>query len=339
MNWHPVDDTPTRSGAMGSDLAYPRGPECFVVEELPLYAASGEGEHLYLELEKWEIDTPELIRRIARALQISEREMGWAGLKDKSATTRQRLSVPRKAGEAGLERILACENLRLLGATPHGNKLRPGHLAGNRFKLLLSGKTEPTDWRVRIAEIEAGGLPNYFGFQRFGSRQSNHIAGLRLLERGARLRGRKQRFLLSAYQSALFNRVLAGRLDRLGTLYTGDLAWLHDRGAIFLVEDPAAEQSRADALAISPSGPLPGGRMTEPGGEVLEQERSAFAEGGWRESFGELLTGGRRPLRVPIAGLAGEWVAEAGLKLEFVLPPGSYASVLLAEFGVRPEGA
>ena len=339
MSWDPILDASSRSGAGPCGLAYPSGPDQFRVEELPLYPASGEGEHLYLEIEKRGIDTPELVRRVAAVLGISDREIGWAGLKDRAAVARQRLSVPRVAGEAALARLAEGEDFEILSAMPHGNKLRPGHLAGNRFTLLLPGDPAAAAWEAGLAEIEALGLPNYFGFQRFGTRCDNHLRGRGMLSRGGRGKGRSARFLLSAYQSELFNRVLAARIDALGTLIAGDLAWIHAKGAVFAVDDPEAEQPRADALEISPSGPLPGGRMSAPAGEVLASESAALAAGGWREEWGRHLTGGRRPLRVPVAELRGEVDPRGGLRLRFVLPPGSYASVLLAELGVFPAAA
>ena len=156
---------------------------------------------------------------------------------------------------------------------------------------------------------------------------------LRALDRGV------LRFYVSAYQSQLFNHVVAERIGSLDRLLAGDLAWRHANGAVFAVEDPAVEQPRADALEISPSGPLFGRRMTRPAGEPdrIEQavlERSAHA----REDFlrpGPLQwKGARRPLRFPLADLAVEAGSDdAGpfLELRFALPPGSYATVVLRE--------
>ncbi|MBN2169965.1 MAG: tRNA pseudouridine(13) synthase TruD [Candidatus Krumholzibacteriota bacterium] len=336
MNWDPVRDIRTRSGATACGLAYPGGVDCFAVEEIPLYEPCGEGDHLYLTVEKRGIDTPELLRRLAAAAGVDRREIGWAGLKDRHAVARQRVSLPRGAAESRLE-ALGDEDYAVLDARPHRNKLRVGHLAGNRFRLLLRGRCDPEALAERLREIRERGLPNYFGFQRFGAQRDSHQRGLHLLRRGGRLRGRHARFLLSAYQAALFNRVLDGRLDGLGSLLPGDLAWIHDKGAIFRVEDPAREQARVDAMAISPSGPLPGRRETRPAGPALDIEDRLLHAAGWEEPFRTRLTGGRRPLRVPVGELESEAGPE-GLRLAFVLPPGSYASVLLAEMGVPPGG-
>ena len=334
MTWHPVTGALPRRRGGPAGLAYPSGSDCFAVEELPLYEACGEGEHLYLTIEKRDIDTPELLRRLGAALGLPPREIGWAGLKDARAMARQRVSVPRRAAEGRLP-VLGDESYRVLDARAHRNKLRAGHLAGNRFRLLLRGETDPDAFAADLALLARGGLPNYFGFQRFGRGADNHHEGERLLRRGSRGRGRRERFLISAYQASLFNRVVVERLGALGTLLTGDLAWIHGKGAVFAVEDATREAARAARLEISHSGPLPGRRMSCPTGEAGELEERLLAEAGWQESFATLLTGGRRPLRVPVDGV--RWEGEAGaLRLEFTLPPGSYASVLLAELGVHP---
>lgn len=336
MNWDPVRDIRTRSAAAPCGLGYPSGVDRFAVEEIPLYEPSGEGEHLHLTVEKRGIDTPELLRRLAAAAGVDRREIGWAGLKDRDAVARQRVSLPRRAAEPRLA-ALGDADYAVLGARPHRNKLRVGHLAGNRFRLTLPGRCDPELLAGRLRELRERGLPNYFGFQRFGAQGDNHHRGLQLLRRGGRLRGRRARFLLSAYQAALFNRVADGRLENLGVLLPGDLAWIHAKGAIFRVEHPDREQARADALAVSPSGPLPGRRETRPAGPALDIEDRLLHAAGWEEPFRTRLTGGRRPLRVPVGDLESE-AGPDGLRLSFALPPGSYASVLLAELGVTPAG-
>jgi len=336
MNWDPVRDIRTRSGATSCGLAYPSGPDRFFVEEIPLYEPGGEGDHLYLTVEKRGIDTPELLRRLAAAAGVDHRDIGWAGLKDRHAVARQRVSLPRRAAEPRLD-ALGDEDYTVLDCRPHRNKLRVGHLAGNRFRLLLDGRCDPETLAGRLRDLRTKGLPNYFGFQRFGAEGDNHQRGLRLLRRGGRLRGRRARFLLSAYQAALFNRVVDGRLEGLGELLPGDLAWIHAKGAIFRVEDPARERARTEALAVSASGPLPGRRETRPAGPALDIEDRLLHAAGWEEPFRSRLTGGRRPLRVPVGELESEAGTE-GLRLAFTLPPGSYASVLLAELGVATGG-
>jgi len=144
-----------------------------------------------------------------------------------------------------------------------------------------------------------------------------------------------RRFFISAWQSALFNRVVARRMPDLGRLIKGDLAWLHDRGAVFEVEDVGAEQGRADRFEISPSGPMFGARMKWPTGRPGEIEAEVLAASGLEaEVFGgggsSGARGGRRPLRVPLVGAAVERAAE-GIRVLFSLPRGSYATVVMDE--------
>jgi len=325
-------ETPPRYRGPAPDLSWPSGSEHFLVEELPLYPASGEGEHLFLRVEKRDLSTPELIARICAALGLDPREAGHAGLKDRQAVTRQGISLPRRAAEGALDR-LGDEQYRVLETRPHGNKLKPGHLAANRFEVFLAGGADEVFMEARLKEIREGGMPNYFGPQRFGMRGDNHELGRHMLEGRRKPQGAKAKLLCNAWQSHLFNRVLAARLEGLSRLMPGDLAWIHAKGAVFRVEDPAAEQARAAALEISPSGPLPGRKMTPARAEAGELERRVLEESGWRPEQDRFLMGARRPLRVPVGELSAG-AEPGGWRLRFVLPPGSYATVLLGELGL-----
>ncbi|MDP6418083.1 MAG: tRNA pseudouridine(13) synthase TruD [Candidatus Krumholzibacteria bacterium] len=321
-------ELPRRSGEEPLPLHWSPSTDTFRVEEIPLYEASGEGEHLYLEIEKQNLTTGELIRRVAETLGIPESRMGWAGRKDRHATCRQRISLPRKEAEKNLGR-LGDDEYQVIEARPHGNKLKTGHLSGNRFTLLLQGEIGDLEHRIRM--LEEQGLPNYYGPQRFGRHGDNAARGHSLLLLNRRPRGSRDKLLVHSYQSFLFNRILADRIQALDQLRFGDLAWIHSKGAIFLVEDPEGEMQRARDLEISPSGPMPGRKMRQAEGSVGETERKTLEEGGWEESFSASLTGARRPLRVPVQGLALK-----GHHLNFSLPPGSYATVLVRELGIQP---
>ncbi|WP_432822691.1 tRNA pseudouridine(13) synthase TruD, partial [Trichloromonas sp.] len=110
-------------------------PEDFLVEEIPLYPPCGEGEHLYLLVEKEGVSTHDMLHRLAKALKVKEREIGYAGLKDAKARTRQTVSITGVKPEQ--VKALEFEDIRILDARFHGNKLRLGHLAGNRFTIRL----------------------------------------------------------------------------------------------------------------------------------------------------------------------------------------------------------
>jgi len=373
-------------------------PDDFQVDEIPLYQACGEGEHLYLEVEKRGVTTFETVKRLARALGVAERDMGYAGLKDERALTRQFISVPGISPERAMG--LDLEGIRILSARRHRNKLRIGHLAGNRFRVRIR-ETVPgaLDHALdSLHVLEQIGVPNRFGEQRYGALGNSHLIGRAILradfeEASRQVIGdpevisndrwrlaaeafRQDRFeralqefpprfhserrliqdlmagktwrqavfglprkllrlYLSAYQSSLFDRVVAMRMATLETLWQGDLAYRHDNGACFLVEDPAAEQERADRFEISPSGPMFGYKMTMAAGQagILEEsllEKEKLDLKSFRIGEGLSMEGERRPLRVPLGEVSA--VAEdGGLLLQFALPRGSYATCVLLE--------
>ncbi|MHC4985968.1 MAG: tRNA pseudouridine(13) synthase TruD, partial [Planctomycetota bacterium] len=156
-------------------------PEDFCVDEAPLYAASGEGPHVYFQIRKVGVPTPAVIDRIARHMNVRPSDIGLAGLKDAQAVATQWLSLEH----ADTERLAAYrdQQVEVVSVTRHSNKLRPGHLAGNRF-------------RIRIRDVDAGaqsaaqavldvlsqrGVPNYFGRQRFGLRDDTDCLGACLI--------------------------------------------------------------------------------------------------------------------------------------------------------------
>jgi len=156
-------------------------PADFYVEEIPLYEACGSGEHLYLTVEKCGITTFDLLRQLARALHCPEREIGYAGLKDARAVTRQTLSVPAHcaAEVAGLE----LPGVRILDARFHRNKLRLGHLAGNRFRIRIHRPDPAALPRAEaiLALLQEFGVPNRFGEQRYGAMGNSHRIGRAIL--------------------------------------------------------------------------------------------------------------------------------------------------------------
>ena len=143
------------------------------------------------------------------------------------------------------------------------------------------------------------------------------------------------KLLVSAYQSSLFNTLVTGRFPDLGRLETGDLAFLHDRGAVFSVEDPEVEQPRADSLEISPSAPLFGRKVTLADGRPGEAERALLEEEGIEPSdFGRLpfkCLGERRPIRVPLESPSVRPDGEDAVVVSFGLPRGSFATTVLRE--------
>lgn len=377
--------------------------EDFFVQEIPLYEPGGEGEHVYCEIQKIGITTFDAIGKIADALHVPSREIGYAGLKDARAITRQTLSIWGTTEQQVMD--LHIPNLTIQWAARHGNKLRIGHLKGNRFAIKIRD-VEPSavvavESAMRI--LHERGAPNYFGPQRFGRRgdndalgeallHGNHAgllkyllgtpnpaiddpqslkareayenrenelavqswprhAGLerrilsRLMKTGkpaaavAAIDDRLRRLWISAFQSRVFNDVVARRITALDHLMLGDLAYKHENGACFYVEDAPLEQPRAQRFEISPTGPLLGYRMSEPRGEPLAIEAEVFQNhhvqaDHFRVAGRHKIKGSRRPLRVQPADIQVEGgVDEAGpyITVAFILPAGSFATSVLRE--------
>ena len=313
--------------------------EDFQVEELPLYEASGVGEHLYLTVEKRGRTTPEVAREIARGLGAGEREVGTAGLKDKRALTVQRISVKTQAPAEEAMR-LSGPGYRVLAAARHGNKLRPGHLRGNRFRIVVRGvqASALAQAEAIAARLRQIGAANLFGLQRFGKSGDNAALGRGLLLRETQVRDRfLRRMALSALQSELFNRCLAARISDglFATAVEGDVLKKRGTGGLFVCEDVAADAPRVASGEVDPAGPLPGHSLFSARGEALRREQAVLAEARVDPaSFaagGEEMQGARRPYRIPVEDLRIEPAGPDALAISFALPKGSYAVSVLRE--------
>lgn len=161
-------------------------PEDFLVEEQPLYEPAGEGEHVYLFVEKTNMTTMDAVRRIAKAFHVKRRDVGYAGLKDKRAITRQHFSVYQPDpihDTSAVEHINFHPNLTVHWSERHTNKLRQGHHAGNRFVIRIRGvsPTKTLSAKRVLDRLAETGVPNFLGEQRFGYRQNGHLLGRLLL--------------------------------------------------------------------------------------------------------------------------------------------------------------
>jgi tRNA pseudouridine13 synthase len=158
-------------------------PDDFIVEEIPAYLPCGSGEHCYLTIEKRGITTLEAIHRIAARLKISERDVGYAGMKDAVGITRQTLSLPKISSEKA--HALQVEGVTVVSAERHTNKLKIGHLKGNRFRVVIRGVSDSAAERIPVILDVLGrrGVPNYFGSQRYGAQGNSHLIGAAMLRR------------------------------------------------------------------------------------------------------------------------------------------------------------
>ncbi|MGE3165471.1 MAG: tRNA pseudouridine(13) synthase TruD [Planctomycetota bacterium] len=383
--------------------------EDFEVTEIPLYPFCGRGEHCYVTVVKTNRTTLEVAEYFARSLGLKSIDVGFAGFKDRRAVARQTFSLMG----VHKDRVWPLETswLHIADVTYHQNKLRTGHLRGNRFRIRIRGVQADALARARaiLARLHEVGVPNFYGPQRFGRFGDNYEVGCAMLHRNPQavadhllaprpgaetetfraryhdgdyegalaelppgrpaeagilhgLRRREgsfrvavrriprelKRMFYSAYQSFLFNWCLRERLewaaDAHGTIWPGDLAFLHAKGACFGVGDGGDDlddaRRRARAGELSPSGPIFGRKMIVPRGREGDLEQAVLAAEKLRPgSFlshvkGIHLDGSRRPYRVPLDEVEvveereGE---ETHLVVSFALPPGSYATIPLRE--------
>lgn len=287
----------------------------FIVNELPLQQPNGEGEHLWLEIEKNGANTVFVAQRLAEAAGVSERDVGYAGLKDRYAVTRQWFSLYLPKGETPDLTLIEHPEFKVLSQSRHINKLRPGHLKGNRFRIMLRDVIgERKAIEANLQAVALHGVPNYFGTQRFGHGGGNVEQGRAMLAREIRVRDPKKKGLyLSAVRSFIFNEVLALRIHQglWGKTLPGD------------VMDESGQ----------PTGPLWGR------GRVSTTEQAQALENAVAASHADLCQGmeyaglnqERRLLVAIPSELTWEWPQPNQLLLTFSLAAGHYATSVLAE--------
>ena len=333
-------------GAPVLDARLRAAPEDFFVEELPGFEASGAGEHLLLTVEKRGMNTAFAARRIAAWAGVDESAIGYAGLKDRHAVTRQRFTVwlPKKIAP-DLE-ALQSDDLRVLEHAWHARKLPRGALAGNRFVLVLRDvEGEHAAIETRLQAIASQGVPNYFGEQRFG-RGGGNVQQAVAMFAGRRVKREERTMLLSAARSELFNRVLAARVEagNWNAALDGEVWMLDGSRSVFGPEAFTDElQARLAAFDIHPTGPLWGEgelRSTDASrdlelaamqGDTATRLRNGLERAGLKQE--------RRALRLRPDAIAWRWLDDGALELAFALPPGCYATTLLRELGDVADSA
>ncbi|MNO79153.1 tRNA pseudouridine synthase D [compost metagenome] len=311
--------------------------EDFQVDEVLDIPLEGEGEHLWLWVEKRGLNTEEAARRLARAAGVPLRAISYAGLKDRQALTRQwfSLHLPGKADPD----LAAAEGdtLRILKQVRHRRKLQRGAHAANGFTLRLTAlEADREALEHRLQRIAREGVPNYFGSQRFGHDGNNVSDARSFAERGSLPEQRNLRSrLLSAARSYLFNRVLAQRVaaGNWAQAQEGDLLAFTDSRSFFPATLAECSDPRLAALDLHPTGPLWGKgeppTTGAPGGieSALGQSEMALCQ--WLAAAD--MAHERRILRLPIQGLAWHYPGPDILQLEFVLPAGCFATVVVRD--------
>lgn len=327
----------------GPPILFRGADDGFVVDEVPAYLPGGQGEHLYLHIRKRGISTPEVWQRLRRAFGVKEIEIGTAGQKDARGITSQWISVPARLVEPRLAEVEAALGVTLLEARRHNNKLRLGHLRGNRFTCRLDSADAaqglaPADvaaLRERAAEVARHGCPNLFGAQRFGHGDRALRDAERFLARPRPAKTKREQFWVSALQSVLFNHWLAARVQDGSWKSAVDGDVLEKRsGAAFDCDDVAVDAARAAAGEVSCSGPLYGRAMRCAQRDALTAEsRSLEALGVSRDALlaqPAFKTGTRRCARMWAEDVVVE-AKDGAVFVSFTLPAGAYASVFLRE--------
>ena len=332
------------------EFLFNKNSDNFTVEEIPLYPFAHTGEWLMLKVRKKNVTTPEMIKRIASHLNISKNQIGYAGLKDKDGLTIQWISVPRIYRDE--VNSFSDREVKILEQDLHRNKLKIGHLSGNKFFVRLK-KVNTTNAKILFSilkDVKEFGIPNFFGEQRFGKFGNNFEEGRKIIEGEKFVKNKRlSKLLISAYQSKLFNEWLKKRIQ-LSSLFEmnkkelleaginkevidfvkkqkhpfkllrGDIMSHYPLGRLFYLEDDESE--RFLKKEITPTGLMPGKKAMRAKDMAREIE----------EKFDDLIPlGGDRRM----AWIFPEIVEKnynkdkAWFELSFILPKGSYATVLI----------
>ena len=334
--------------------------ERFFVEEIPLYSFTGNGNYLILKIEKRDMSTWKLITVLAKATGLQERDIGYAGLKDKNATTIQYISIPKNR-EKELNQNLTTEKIKIVERTYHKAPIKVGHLKGNSFSVILHNihEKDAKFFNTTAKKMQKIGIPNYYGYQRFGEDGRSYLQGKEIAHSGKKLKGSREKLLVSAYQSYLFNRWLEQRvklsavivnndtktaakklqyplelvkvLDKqphFFKLFLGDLIMPYPTGKADYIKEMQYAAQLFLQKKVTPTGLLCGERATRAKSDAYHLE----------EPFDDTelnnLRGDRRLAWIWPKGVETEYHPQTKkLAVTFTLPKGSYATTFLEEIG------
>jgi len=309
-----------------------------VIENLG-YEAEGEGEHAFLLIQKNNLNTQDVVRRLSRLADVKDMNIGFAGLKDRVAETTQSFSIhlPGKPDPDWGE--IEDEKLTVLKAARHKRKIRRGSLRGNHFKLVLRDVDgDQGQFDEQLQKLRQYGVPNYFGEQRFGRDGDNLNKAEKMFAQGSKRPKRHLRsILISAARSWIYNQVLAERIRQRNwdQLLDGEVLLLNGSNRQFADDPEDAELVVRMAQGdIHPSGPLPGkaGHALGPQRDAKLLEDAVMLEyAQWIEGLERMgVDQDRRPLRMVAEDLQWEFAPQS-LTLRFSLQSGCYATSLLRE--------
>ena len=314
-------------------------PLDFQVNEVLDIPFTGEGEHSWLYIEKQQLNTEQVAKRLAEFAQVPVRQVSYAGLKDKQAITRQWFSLQLPGKQSPDFTQLNSEQLKVLQQARHQRKLQRGSHKANQFVITLRQlalDVAPEELEQRLAQISQQGVPNYFGPQRFG-REGFNLAFARQFAASHSLPDKRnvRSRLLSTARSFLFNQILAQRVTsgEWNQLISGDILSFTDSASFFPAAEMKADDLRFAQLDTHPTGALWGK------GELVSSAQAAAYEHSVAEQEADLaswlaaagLKQERRNLRLPVKQLTVKWLDTDALQLAFQLPVGCYATVVLRE--------
>ena len=324
---------PTASGVLKANA------EDFVVIEDLGYAPDGDGEQLLVRIRKTGCNTRFVAEALAKFAGIHPRDVSFAGMKDRHAVTEQWfcLRIPGKV-TPDLS-TFELSGVQVLESARHRRKLRTGALQGNAFTLILRQISDRAAVEQRLQQIAAGGVPNYFGSQRFGHEGNNLTMAQRWAADEIKVRERNKRsFILSAARSAMFNQVVSDRLAQqgsLGKVLAGDALQLTGRGSWFVAEAAELEslQQRVDNNELRVTAPLPGSGEWGTREDALAFEQNSLANEAALIALmdRERVDAARRAMLVIPRDLRWEWQDDATLEMNFWLPAGSFATSVVRE--------
>lgn len=308
----------------------------FKVDERLGFKLSGNGEHQFLRIEKRGLNTEELVKRLAKTLSKPVKSISYAGLKDRQALTTQWLSVHCPGEIIPDAHLLGGDGWRVIESGRHLKKLKIGGLASNLFTLVVREISDCSAVEARLLVIKTGGVPNYFGPQRFGHNGQNVSRAADILFKGVRV---KDKFLRGIYYSAarswLFNRILSLRVTQhsWNKALSGDVMQLAGTHSIFPVDIPDETiHARMAANDLSPASVLWGlGHERLRLEALVVQQQGVDGLKSWCEALEQ--HGLERAYRAHVLhpqGLTWQW-QDANLTLSFELVPGAYATSVLRE--------
>lgn len=336
--------------------------ERFFVEEIPLLKFADKGSNLILKIKKSDMSTFKLITVIAKATKLDQRDIGYAGLKDKNATAIQYISIP-KAYEREVVKNLTTEKIEILEKHYSKFPIKVGQLKGNKFSIVLNDVTKNAQEAIeKVANIMVKeGIPNYFGYQRFGEDSQSYLQGKEIAHSGKKLKGAKEKLLVSAYQSFLYNEWLASRIEISKTitsntaneaqkildypkelievlakqphffkLFIGDDMQTYPYGTSYPIQDFKTASQEFQAHKASPTGLLPGTQAKRALGDAH------YLEAEFDDNELYALKGDRRYAWIWPEELSFEYNEKTQqLTIKFYLPKGAYATTFLEEIAKR----